>query len=99
MVPLRDLRFCHLVVGVTDMDRALSFYRGLLANETPLARLWQAVPTLGLMDGPTEVHQDVIARRVLAGYSPAPGNWPTQFLPDRTAAARARYAQEPALQS
>jgi acyl-CoA dehydrogenase len=67
----------------------------------PLARLWQVVPTLGLMDGPTEVHQDVIARRALAGYSPAPGTWPTQFLPDLTAAARERYAvkPEPALQS
>jgi hypothetical protein len=28
---------------------------------------------------------------VLAGYSPAPGGWPTQFLPDLTAAARQRY--------
>jgi catechol 2,3-dioxygenase-like lactoylglutathione lyase family enzyme len=30
---LRDLRFCHLVVGVTDMDRALDFYRGLLGMD------------------------------------------------------------------
>ena len=30
MKPLDDLRFSHLVVGVTDMDRALAFYRGLL---------------------------------------------------------------------
>jgi acyl-CoA dehydrogenase len=52
------------------------------------------------MDGPTEVHQDVIARRVLSAYSPAPGNWPTQFLPDLTAAARQRYDADlaPALQ-
>ena len=26
MEPLGDLRFSHLVVGVTDMDRALAFY-------------------------------------------------------------------------
>jgi catechol 2,3-dioxygenase-like lactoylglutathione lyase family enzyme len=31
--PLGDLRFCHLVVGVTDMDRALQFYRGLLGMD------------------------------------------------------------------
>ena len=24
---LTDVSFCHLVVGVTDMDRALAFYR------------------------------------------------------------------------
>ena len=33
MAELDDLRFCHLVVGVTDMDRALSFYRGLLGMD------------------------------------------------------------------
>jgi catechol 2,3-dioxygenase-like lactoylglutathione lyase family enzyme len=33
MSELSDLRFCHLVVGVTDMDRALSFYRGLLGMD------------------------------------------------------------------
>jgi catechol 2,3-dioxygenase-like lactoylglutathione lyase family enzyme len=27
---LDDVSFCHLVVGVTDMDRALAFYRDLL---------------------------------------------------------------------
>jgi len=30
---LTDLRFSHLVVGVTDMDRALAFYRGLLGMD------------------------------------------------------------------
>jgi catechol 2,3-dioxygenase-like lactoylglutathione lyase family enzyme len=33
MGELSDLRFCHLVIGVTDMDRALSFYRGLLGMD------------------------------------------------------------------
>ena len=28
-----DSRFSHLVVGVTDMDRALQFYRGLLGMD------------------------------------------------------------------
>lgn len=28
-----DLSFCHLVVGVTDMDRALAFYRDVLGME------------------------------------------------------------------
>ena len=33
---LSDLRLCHLVVGVTDMDRALDFYRGLLGMDDGL---------------------------------------------------------------
>lgn len=33
MKPLADLRFSHLVVGVTDMERALLFYRGLLGMD------------------------------------------------------------------
>jgi Glyoxalase/Bleomycin resistance protein/Dioxygenase superfamily len=32
---LNDVSFCHLVVGVTDMDRALAFYRGLLGTSRP----------------------------------------------------------------
>lgn len=39
MAELTDLRFCHLVVGVTDMDRALSFYRGLLGMDVVFDRL------------------------------------------------------------
>ena len=30
---LHDVSFCHLVVGVTDMDRALEFYRDLLGMD------------------------------------------------------------------
>jgi acyl-CoA dehydrogenase len=83
-------RVAHDVV-----ERSLHLHGALGAsNETPLARLWQSVPTYGLMDGPTEVHQDIVARRVLGSYSPAPGNWPTQFLPDLTAAARRRYSTQ-----
>ena len=80
-------RVAHDVV-----ERTLHLHGALGAsNETPLARLWQIVPTLGLMDGPTEVHQDVIARFALKGRQPSPGVWPTQFLPDLAAAARERY--------
>jgi catechol 2,3-dioxygenase-like lactoylglutathione lyase family enzyme len=39
MAELTDLRFCHLVVGVTDMDRALTFYHGLLGMDIVFDRL------------------------------------------------------------
>ncbi len=33
MIALEDTRFSHLVIGVTDMDRALSFYRDFLGMD------------------------------------------------------------------
>jgi len=42
--PLTDLRFCHLVVGVTDMDRALQFYRGLLGMDVVFDQLISGEP-------------------------------------------------------
>lgn len=33
MSALHDVSFCHLVVGVTDMDRAPTFYRDVLGME------------------------------------------------------------------
>jgi catechol 2,3-dioxygenase-like lactoylglutathione lyase family enzyme len=30
---LTDVSFCHLVIGVTDMDRALAFYRDVLGMD------------------------------------------------------------------
>ena len=42
--PLDDLRFCHLVVGVTDMDRALGFYRDLLRMDVVFDQLISGEP-------------------------------------------------------
>ncbi|MFP1153277.1 VOC family protein [Mycobacterium sherrisii] len=41
---LDDLAFCHLVVGVTDMDRALTFYRDLLGLEVVFESLISGEP-------------------------------------------------------
>jgi acyl-CoA dehydrogenase len=75
--------------------RAMHIHGALgVSNDMPLARLWQAAPLMGIMDGPTEVHQASIARRVLRDHEPAPGPWPTEYLPDRIAAAREKYGVE-----
>jgi catechol 2,3-dioxygenase-like lactoylglutathione lyase family enzyme len=39
-----DLSFCHLVVGVTDMDRALAFYRDVLGMEVVFETLISGEP-------------------------------------------------------
>jgi catechol 2,3-dioxygenase-like lactoylglutathione lyase family enzyme len=41
---LGDVSFCHLVVGVTDMDRALAFYRDLLGMEVVFETLISGEP-------------------------------------------------------
>jgi acyl-CoA dehydrogenase len=48
--------------------------------------------SLGLADGPTEVHKDTVAKKLLKGYRPAPGMFPTAHLPARIDAAREKYA-------
>lgn len=41
---LGDVSFCHLVVGVTDMDRALAFYRDVLGMEIVFETLISGEP-------------------------------------------------------
>ncbi|CAM3609896.1 acyl-CoA dehydrogenase family protein [Smaragdicoccus niigatensis] len=90
-----EISACKIAAGRVYRDvvyRSMHIHGALgVSNETPLGKLWLTAPLLGIMDGPDEVHQQIIARQVLKGYKPAPGAWPTQFLPDLTAAARAKY--------
>jgi catechol 2,3-dioxygenase-like lactoylglutathione lyase family enzyme len=44
MTVLDDVSFCHLVVGVTDMDRALAFYRDVLGMEIVFESLISGEP-------------------------------------------------------
>ncbi|HEX3462009.1 MAG TPA: acyl-CoA dehydrogenase family protein [Acidimicrobiales bacterium] len=73
--------------------RAMHVHGALgVSNELPLARMWMYAPQMGVTDGPTEVHKITLARQVLKDYTPAPGPFPTQWLPPRIEEARARYA-------
>ncbi len=44
MTVLDDVSFCHLVIGVTDMDRALAFYRDVLGMEVVFETLISGEP-------------------------------------------------------
>ncbi|MFI1213536.1 acyl-CoA dehydrogenase family protein [Streptomyces sp. NPDC020802] len=74
--------------------RALHLHGALgVSNELPLMRMWQAGPTLGVADGPTEAHQDVLARLLLKDAAPAEDPvFGSGHLPALLAAARAKYA-------
>ena len=75
------------------LQRALHLHGSLgVTHETPLGEWWAGEPHLGLADGPTEVHKVTVSKQVLKGYKPAPGLFPTEHIPTRRAAARARYA-------
>lgn len=47
---LDDVSFCHLVIGVTDMDRALAFYRGVLGMEIVFESLISGEPFDAVLD-------------------------------------------------
>jgi len=96
----RDVRTYIAAVKVQTAEvlhdvvrRALHLHGALgCSNETPLAGMWMAAPVMGIADGPTEVHKVTVARQVLKQYEPYEGLWPRDFLPERVAEARARFA-------
>jgi acyl-CoA dehydrogenase len=75
------------------VQRSIQIHGALgVSNEMPLGGLWVAAAVMGLVDGPTEVHRTTVARQVLKAYEPVEGLWPSQHLPARMAAARAKFA-------
>jgi acyl-CoA dehydrogenase len=45
--------------------------------------------TMGLADGPTEVHKSTLARQILRGVTPAAGLFPSEHIPAVRARAEA----------
>jgi acyl-CoA dehydrogenase len=73
--------------------RALHLHGSLgMSNETPLMDMWQYVPEMGIVDGPTEVHKVSVAKDLLRDAVPSPGVFPTYHIPSARAAAEAKYA-------
>ncbi len=68
---LREISFnalhIHGSLGTTDL--------------LPLQDMYAAAPTMGLADGPDEVHIATVARRVLKEYRPHEGYWPREYIP------------------
>lgn len=65
-----------------------------LTNLTPLARVYYSAPVMGMADGPTEIHQMQVGRILLKDAKPAPGRFPTDYLPDLKANAEALYGEQ-----
>ncbi|MBW2269775.1 MAG: acyl-CoA dehydrogenase family protein [Deltaproteobacteria bacterium] len=73
--------------------RAIQLHGALgVSNEMPFTKHLLMSLSLGLADGPTEVHKLTIAKAALKGVEPAEGLWPTEHLPKRRAEACQRFA-------
>jgi acyl-CoA dehydrogenase len=77
------------------VERAVHLHGALgTSRDTPLAKMWMGIPMLAVADGPTEVHQVQVANALLKNAKPAPGLFPSEHLPTRLEAAKARYAEQ-----
>jgi acyl-CoA dehydrogenase len=76
------------------IDRALQVHGSLgYSTDLPLEAMYRYARGARLYDGPDEVHRDAVARQILRGYEPPPGEVPSEHLPTRRAAARERFAE------
>ncbi|MGZ4710786.1 MAG: acyl-CoA dehydrogenase family protein, partial [Acidimicrobiales bacterium] len=74
--------------------RAIQIHGALgVSNEMPFARMLMGASVMGLADGPTEVHKVTVARQVLRQHSASDDLWPTEHLPKKLAAAKAKFAE------
>ncbi len=74
--------------------RAMQTHGALgVTNEVPLFQMILAAGIMGLADGPSEVHKVTVARQVLRDYRPTEEMWPTEWIPGKIDAAKARFAE------
>ena len=74
--------------------RAMQMHGALgTTNEMPFPMMINAAAIMGIADGPTEVHKLTVARQVLRDYQPADGMWPSEWIPGKLEAAKAKFAE------
>jgi acyl-CoA dehydrogenase len=75
------------------IDRALQVHGSLgYSTDLPLEAMYRFARGARFYDGPDEVHRQSVARQILRGYGPPPGEVPTEHIPTRRAAAREKFA-------
>jgi acyl-CoA dehydrogenase len=76
------------------VQRAMHLHGALgVSNEMPFSGMLIAAEVMGIADGPTEVHQQTVARQILKEYQGVEGPWPSQHLPTRREQAEAHLAE------
>jgi acyl-CoA dehydrogenase len=75
------------------IDRALQAHGSLgYSTDLPLEQMYRFARAARLYDGPDEVHRQSVARQILRGYTAPEDGVPTEHVPTRREAARARFA-------
>jgi acyl-CoA dehydrogenase len=75
------------------VDRALQAHGSLgYSTDLPLEAMYRFARGARFYDGPDEVHRQSVARQILRGYTPPPGEVPSEHVPTRRAAAREKFA-------
>jgi acyl-CoA dehydrogenase len=92
----KDIAAAKVVMPTVLHDiawRAMQVHGALgVTGELPLFRMIHGAAVMGLADGPTEVHKVTVARQVLRDHRPTDDIWPSEWLPGKRAAARAKFA-------
>ncbi|WP_433525959.1 acyl-CoA dehydrogenase family protein [Nocardia pseudovaccinii] len=93
----KDIATAKIVMPTVLHDiawRAMQVHGALgTTNEMPFFRMIHGAGVMGLADGPTEVHKTTVAKQVLRDYEPTDGMWPTEWIPGKQEAARAKFAE------
>lgn len=75
-------------------QRALHLHGALgVSNEMPFVKMMVRAETMGIADGPTEVHKITMARQILKRYAPVDTLFPSGHLPTRREAAEKLLAE------
>ncbi len=89
MIKFFGARVLHDVI-----DRAIQVCGSLGDSaDLPLEGMYRHARATRIYDGPDEVHRATVARRLLRDYSPPDGPFPTDHIPTRREAARARQTR------
>jgi acyl-CoA dehydrogenase len=76
------------------IDRALQAHGSLgYSTDMPLEQMYRFARGARFYDGPDEVHRQTIAKLVLRGYDAPADGVPTEHVPTRREAARAKFAE------
>jgi acyl-CoA dehydrogenase len=93
----KDIATAKVVMPTVLHDiawRAMQVHGALgTTNEMPFFRMIHGASVMGIADGPTEVHKATVAKQVLRDYAPSDDLWPTEWIPKKLDAARAKFAE------
>jgi acyl-CoA dehydrogenase len=93
-VPISLIKFHGARVLHDVIDRALQLHGSLgYSTDLPLEAMYRFARAARIYDWPDEVHRQSAARQILRGYAPPPDGVPTEHVPSRREAARAKFAE------